>query len=447
MSTNNIFGHPFDTLPDHDIEVIVDNPQVRSWFAQNTRSLHILQRYKHDHSLRGKVIKLLKVATGVASVGAAIKASLSNNPREETTGSNLRKRKSSLITPDTQGTKRKFTEISPDIEGMVRRQPIDVDRTLNFGDGDVEMDSQSGSGSTDNSKALATRESSATSATGRAAQHGETEVSNIPYSLKTPWQKTVQARCVYYKTFDLTLSSGANSVQHCSFRLNSIYDCQRDATYSEAEITAGTADSSTGDATVQKPTYRDYWMNYYKYWTVVKSAYRFRFYVRPTSADYSANLDNRDIEVIGYVYHHGQQQPPKFNTGSTTVAIPHYIKRDHDGMYYFPLRYDTLSKGTSFGDLPESCSGDYEPGSIVHEVGEDEEKQTWHKPTEVPPQLEAVTVHFQKSPWSQYGGDILVRCEVTLEYHAQFKDLYTIFQYPTGETDNPAQTNPATQSN
>ena len=65
---------------------------------------------------------------------------------------------------------------------------------------------------------------------------------------------------------------------------------------------------------------------------------------------------------------------------------------------------------------------------------------------EVPPTLEAVTIHFQKSPWAQYGSDVLVRCEITLEYDAQFKDLKTIFQYPTGETDTPAGSNVATQT-
>lgn len=442
MSDNNIFGQSFNNLPDYELEVIIDNPAVRAWFEKNTRNNHVLQRFKHDHSLRGKIIKLLKAASGVASVGAAIKASLSNNPRDTTTPTKLRKRPASEITPDTQGVKRKFAEISPDEKGDMARGPKEQAMIDWVHQGDDPM----GEPEPTTSTALATRTANPSSST-RNIQHGETEVSNIPYSLKTPWQKTVQARCTYYKNFDLTLGSGAASVQHFSFRLNSIYDCQRDQTYSEAEVAAGTADSNAGDATLQKPTYRDYWMNYYKYWTVVKSAYRFRFYVRPTSANFGADVENRDIEVMAYVYHHGQQQPPKFNTGSTTVAVPHYIKRDHDGMYYFPLRYDPLAKGVSFGDAPETCSGDYTPGSIVHEVGEDEERQTWHKPLEVPPQLEAVTVHFQKSPWAQYGSDILIRCEVTLEYHAQFKDLFTIFQYPTGESDNPAQTNPATQGN
>ena len=442
MSDNNIFGQPFSNLPDHVIQVIIDNPAVRTQFAQNQRALHTFDRWKHDRSLRGQVIKWIKVAAGIAPVAVAIKASLSNNPREATSPSHLRKRKAEFITPDTKGTKRKFIEISPDEKGMVRG-PKEQEFIDWVHQGDQSM-ADAGPLEPATTEAASAR-TAASGGSGRTGQHGETPVSTIPYSKKTPWDKTVQAKLTYYKTFDLTISTAANAVQHCSFRLNSIYDVQRDAAYSDAEVTVASADSSAGDATQQVPTYRDYWMQYYNYWTVVKSGYRIRCYVRPTSANLGTDFDNRDIEVIAYVYHHGAQNPPKYNTG-TTAVVPHQIKRDHDGMYFFPLRYDPLSKGISFGDQAQSASGDYTPGSIHHEVGEDELKQTWHKPTEVPPTLEAVTIHFQKSPWAQYGSDVLVRCEITLEYDAQFKDLKTIFQYPTGETDTPAGSNVATQT-
>lgn len=278
--------------------------------------------------------------------------------------------------------------------------------------------------------------------TGRGSKgHGETPISYIPVSKRKPWAATEQAILTYYTTFNRTITS-TDPTQTFQFRLNSIYDCQQDTALSGAEVTLATADAA--DGTVQEPTYRAYWMQYYNYWTVVKSRYRIRMYIEPST--YSGNQDNVDISTIAYVYHHGRQNPPIYNSTGPNVIVPHYIKREHDGMYYFPINFKPSVAGTSSAENIVSCSGDWMPGSIKHEVFEDELAQTWHKATEVPPTPEFLTVHVQKAPFAgTFGSDVKVYCEVSLEYTAQFKDLKTIFQYPTGQTDVPAGTNVAAQ--
>lgn len=333
-------------------------------------------------------------------------------------------------------------EISPDMTIRGRSSPPGRRQILQE-DEDIDMDNDPTAPSASNPEtAVALR--TAGGITGRAGRHGETPVENIPVSLRNPWPDTIQFVHTYYTTFDQTIGANANSVQHASFRLNSVFDCRFDGTYTETEQPLATADGA--DGTNQTPTYRNYYINYYNYWTVVKSTYRIRQYVRPTAADIGTASENRDIEVISYVYHHGAQNPPKYETGSSTVAIPHQIRREHDGMYYYPIRYDPLSSGKSYFDTAHTASGEYKPGNIKHEVGEDELKQTWHKVSEVPPTKEMLTIMTQKSPWAIYGSDVLVRTEVTIEYTCQWKDLKTQFQYPTTTTANPTSANVPSQT-
>lgn len=76
MSYRSIFGQD---LTDYDIEVIVEDPVVRTWWMQTKGRQHVLQKWQYDRSMRGTMMNLLKSATKVAGVGSAIYAALAAN--------------------------------------------------------------------------------------------------------------------------------------------------------------------------------------------------------------------------------------------------------------------------------------------------------------------------------------------------------------------------------
>lgn len=76
MSYRSIFGQD---LSDYEIEVIIDNPAVRTWWAQSKAREAVLQRWQHDRSMRGTMMNILKTGSKIASVSAAIYSALTAN--------------------------------------------------------------------------------------------------------------------------------------------------------------------------------------------------------------------------------------------------------------------------------------------------------------------------------------------------------------------------------
>ena len=76
MSYRSIFG---EDLTDYDIEVIIDNPAVRTWWAQSKGREKVLQQWQRDRTLRGTMMNLLKAGSKVAGVGAAMYGALKAN--------------------------------------------------------------------------------------------------------------------------------------------------------------------------------------------------------------------------------------------------------------------------------------------------------------------------------------------------------------------------------
>lgn len=437
MAAHTIFGHPFQDFNNEQIQIIIDNPQVRAWFERHARNNHILERFQYDGSLRGKLLSLLRVASKVASIGTVIQQtlSLSNNPRDETTPSKLRKRKSDEITPDVQGTKRKFDQISPDNKAMPRMPP-----GLRKDSQDVTMEVD---GDGEATQVQASARSSGTSSTGRTGQHGETPVS-VPLMVEpTPWRSISTALHNYY-AFPGPTTITPTQAAIWTYRLNSIYDC-RVNTHTDVEPTLPPV-AEAADATINEPPFRAHYKALYNYWTVLSSKYRIRVQITPTSE----GSTTKDVEYMCYVYHHGSQRPPQYcePTGGSNTLVTHQMRRTHKGMYYFPLRYNADLSQTRAMDLAEnSAEGEWMPGSIKHEVAEDELKQIWHRQTEVPPTMEGLTIIVQRSPSSTSGVTVEVRCEVTIDYVTQYKDLQRAFQYPTQLTDDPGATDIGIQAN
>lgn len=311
-------------------------------------------------------------------------------------------------------------------------------------DGDVNMEGETSAPTT-----LARASMSSTRTAG--FRDGETPVVNIPISLRSPWPKTVQVVHTYYDLFDSDALVNANDPYSATWRLDSIYDVKKDVrSFASVEQGAVAQIPDSSPNPIQKPTYRSYWGAFYQYWHVVKSNWRLRMRVDPiyTGDNPSASArELRETEFLVYFYQHGNQFPPLTDgsSGSLGLRIPHYIRREHDDMFYTNLRPVTDVTDHDFNGW-KSIDGTWTKDTIHHSVSEDENKQVWHKTTEVPPELNALTVIVEPSPTSMaLSGTFKIQFEFTIEYHTQWKDLKRDYQYPTQLTANPSITNIAQQ--
>lgn len=277
-------------------------------------------------------------------------------------------------------------------------------------------------------------------------RRGETGVENIPVTIYNPWKSTTQVLMPYYylgSEATVAIPGTAGCVQSLTFRLNSIYDCKLASSpaCSGTQITtAPTVDApDAGASAVEIPQMRNYWTNFYNYWSVVKSRYRFRF--RCTS-------ELKDGELMIYQFLHGNQAPPYFSSGS--IAVPHQYKRFHGGSYKSLKSQGVVTAGVGAYDANElnwvTFVGEWMPGMIKHDVVEDEMAQTWHRFNEVPPTKEYITYHIQHSPTSTQATALKFICETSIEYIVQLKDLIPTYQFITDATDL-AATNFALQTN
>lgn len=277
----------------------------------------------------------------------------------------------------------------------------------------------------------------ASGAGGAPSKHGgETGISKIPRLLYKPFPSAVNVLMTYRKSLgNLTVPSLSGSTTTgvtdiYQFRLNSIYDCLKDGTYTYAEApTVPVADSA--GATIELPHMRAYWMDKYKYWTVLRSRYKIN--IIPVSSTIS------DAHVTFYFYHHGAQGPPINNGGSAPVQpIEHRYRKHHPGVKwqdFFLVGTPTTYSELSYYWYAKTIEGEYTKNNIKHEIVEDDLQQTWHQANEVPPTQEYLTF------FGQHGELGIVtsttpqfRVTVEIEYEVQLKDLKAEYQYITGLT-------------
>jgi len=227
----------------------------------------------------------------------------------------------------------------------------------------------------------------------------------------------------YYNSGTITLASGATStsVGALSFRLNSIYDSKIETVSYAADPTPA---AQAADATINTPKFRAYWMQFYRYWTVVKSRYRIRFWDESVL---------RDGEIEIYTYHHGQQNPPLVEH-TTNTRITRDYRKMHPNMHMSKIRtrQDIVDAGTGYRSSvfanQQKIQGHYHPGSVKHEVAEDELVETWHRATEVPPLAENVTFILQRSQRAT-DQQYIIKFEIEFEYEVQLKDLAAQYEY------------------
>lgn len=272
---------------------------------------------------------------------------------------------------------------------------------------------------------------------------GETAVDPIPTRIYNPFRKTEQVFMKYYKRGTLSPASGALGSTSCTaetFRLNSIYDIQTLSAFVQDPTPAADA----ADGTVNTPTMREYWSNFYRYWTVTKCHYKIHFW---------SNTVHGSGEFVGYVYFHGQQHPPVRNYLADT-RVEHFVRKSHPNMYF--KKFHSIPPGSAGGseinpwdkqhNLIKTVEGTFVPGSINNLVSEDDYQETWHKMTEVPSHRELLTIMTQRT---ERSSDITYNMQYNLEliYEVQLKDLKAQYEFLTADSAIPAIAAFAAQAN
>lgn len=254
---------------------------------------------------------------------------------------------------------------------------------------------------------------------------GETAVENIPVSRFNPFPHTAQVIMPIYKLNKAVqlqaTAGGAGQLFAVTVRLNSIYDCIIGSSY--AADPTPSADTAESAGSRETPRMRKYWMGYYRYWTVVKTDYRVRVWLR-TNGVFQ--------EVSAYLYFHGQQFPPFFDTGTTTL-VPDHVRRYHPGQRHKYVYAATASSGDTVYENQKVFTGTHYPGTIHNEVAEDEFHETWHKETEVPSFREYMTLLVQRSDRNADEA-IDMAYDLSIDYTVQLKDLKAEYQYITQKT-------------
>ena len=265
----------------------------------------------------------------------------------------------------------------------------------------------------------------------------ETGISPWMHPRLKPFYPTQNVIMPYISFQDVTLATGtgAGSYSSICIRLNSIVDCLTDATF-----VANAAPAADGvDATLNSPMYFTYWSKYYRYYSVLSSKYKISIVL---------NDQTSRCEIACWLYHNGQQQPPIINAGTTTV-VPDYIRKTHEHCHVTYLR-DREDKAGGYYDRGVEIDGSYVPGSVDHEVMEDEYKQTWHTIAQTPPQREVATLILQRSDWAravETASTHSLKIKIEVVYHVQWKDLVSDQQYPTLTSDVEVSTDPAGVTN
>lgn len=405
---------------EHDI-ALADHPENAKAINQ-----HFISQAKNK-GLTGKLFAL-----AVAGFGPS-PAMSSKTP---TMIEKRKKREDDFESPYYKARRVGHNTISPGQGTMVRRNPFieantDVEGTLRYPPGARRPLALPAPGDDDEPMPEAgqlAQRSGATSST-RKGIHGETPTDGYAFAKKTPWPDTDTIKHSYYQFLpaqSLTAGVVGTQVITRSFRLNSIYDVEDNSAYSSAQPTLGASDVQDGAGSRQLATWRNHYAGYYNYWSVLNSTYRIRILIYPTAG--GSQTTAREIQLMCYVYHHGAQKPPV--PQDTNMVSDFQFRKDHDGMYYFPISYRPEAGFNLLDQMNEqTASGTWSPGSIEHEVAEDENKQIWHKVDEVPPTREGLTIMILPAPNNQYTANIDIRMDVTIDYTTQWKDLKTQYQY------------------
>lgn len=441
MSQTNIFGLDYDEL----YEIVVESGVHRAELDRVRHQVLALQNYESARSMRNKLYSILKgagVTLTVAKLAAQAVYQKAWEKEDPSRATKLRRVKDSqdksdavsskLATDNTSPTNRKTVQsVAVDAAGNVISPPKKRPREdtlweankvqnkfykwLDEGDAkaktvqqgvkaptmaDVEMNGPSGS------------------------ENQVTPVSRFTNAFEgIPRQYTTI--CPYWYNSGSTAvpqTAGSKNYQ-IALRMNSVYDVFKvdGLTYfADPTVAADVADAGTKE----KPMYRDHWMGYYEYWTVVECRYKITTWVPENNVSCQIGV------AWGYT---GLQKPPTTSTGSVDITYDEY-KRWKGWKVATIAGVDTTGGNTEINSKNSfTISGVYHPGDGVHEVAEDELVQTWVKGDNVPKEQNLLWIRWFNAPFNTDPSPTF-RYRVELEYVVQFKDQKAIFQFPHTST-------------
>ncbi len=411
-----IFGHRFEDLDDYELEIVIDNPAVRTWFAQNARNNHIMERYHYDGSLRGKLISLLKTASKVAGVGSAIYTSLTNLP--------------SNTTPDTE----------PGNKLRKERQHIKMPSRLNLDEDEemaqaVEMTRGMSTQTESGGRTLAVSRSIGTQASGPLGT-GETPIDDQRPHYGLPDTTTVILPWTQYFT---PVTFADFRMIACQFRMNSPYDCAvrvlttpaTGSNYSEGVYGVQPGQSTTwpatqtnyptlasGTTTAEAPQWRGFYEKIYSRYTVLGAEFTLTM-VNPRN-----NRNNDVVMAWGF---------DASSPNSNARVFPQ--ERQSNEMEFWPdLNWKVIkscSDGTEDGTF-EVVKGYYRPGNAKRNTQNDEDVKTWTNVGSIPTLDERLTLFFGRAGFNGFSDKLALKCKIQIKYIVQYKDPSVNVVYPHG---------------
>jgi len=209
-------------------------------------------------------------------------------------------------------------------------------------------------------------------------------------------------------------------------RMNSIYDILKNPT---TWVSNPNPTASTTDGIINKPYWREHWMQYYEYWTVLECRYKIKVWN-------TTKVGDRPMGCFwGYT---GIQQPPLTISGGSAVSDVDltyenfrrwkgfknsliHAAPSEPGAQTIPLNADTYC---------HTIKGVYHPGDGSHEVVEDELAQTWIRGDNVPKEENNLCIILTRGPGIIGTTAMSFRVRIELEYVVQFKDQKEIWQFP-----------------
>lgn len=288
-----------------------------------------------------------------------------------------------------------------------------------------------------------------------------TKISRYPYAYEgIPKQYTTILP--YWKnnvSGQVSATAGQRSTD-LYIRMNSIYDIIKSDSVSFSADPTATADAA--DASVQEvPMWRNYWGQFWEYWTVLECRYKIDIQFTNNRADTQMGV------IWGYV---GLQKPPKVSSGTTDITWDEYrrwkgyklgvvhSKRENNGFIVnsaatgsggggsgypsnelvptsWTANYITGTNNFLGDERSLSITGVYHPGDGTHEVVEDALAERWIYGNNVPKEQNLLWIRTFYMPTSSTGTTLDYTYRIDLEYVVQYKDQKVIWQFPhTGVT-------------
>lgn len=286
----------------------------------------------------------------------------------------------------------------------------------------------------------------------------ETSLVDLGYAIYRPFKDTTQVLLPLhaFANWSITSASAVAGAYRFKCRMNSITDCFDSDFNSPNTNPDPSSDVNVGTAT--SPAMKAYWETIYRYFSVVACKYRITWRMDTRATD--------SPQAMVYQYLHGQQDPPLVDGGGTNI-IAHEFRQHHPNCTFKVLDanagYSQVRVYDPAGEAPSDqwahtpllpntnqnkimFAGIWRPGTIKHEVLEDQYQETWTRMNAAPKQHEYLTYILTHSPYGTQAA-MSGRVFVDLEYIVQLKDLDIRYQYITPGVTLPAVTNFANSGN